>query len=165
MRARGRPCKYDLPKEVIIDDDVKEFLCGYLNTYGWHIDGTGYCRRKNNKKAVLIHRLVAALYFGIDAIKDKEIDHINGNKLDNRISNLRICTRTENMRNKGKQNNNTSGFKGVVYLKRDKKWRAQIKVNNKLKYLGQFENKIDAALEYDKAAKLYFKEFAHLNFK
>jgi hypothetical protein len=154
---------YGLPTNVLIDDDVKEFLCGHLNTYGWYIGSTGYCRSGNNKK-VLLHRLVAAMYFGLYAIKDKTIDHINGNKLDNRIENLRICTQAENTRNRRMSVNNKSGFKGVSFNKNSNKWRAFIMIDRKQIHLGYFDDVLLAAKAYDEAAKLYHKKYAKLNF-
>lgn len=60
-----------------------------------------------------------------------QVDHINGNRADNRKSNLRICTNQENSMNRNKNKNNTSGYKGVVYDKERKKWRARIQHNGK----------------------------------
>lgn len=95
-------------------------------------------------------------------IDGKLIDHRDGNGLNNLPSNLRIATSTENSRNRRKNSNNQSGYKGVCWCAR--KWRAAIRVNGKLKHLGYFENVTDAALAYDVAAIHYFGEFAHLNF-
>jgi hypothetical protein len=160
--------KYGIPDGVLVDDDIKEFLCIELKTFGWCISN-GYCVRSNtaSRKTITIklHRLIAALYFGIDAIKDKEIDHINGNKIDNRKCNLRICSHSENCRNRAKYISNTSGFKGVTWFKRDSNWRVRITVNGDEKLVGYFDDKLEAAREYDKASKYYHKEFAHLNFK
>lgn len=92
------------------------------------------------------------------------VDHINGDTLDNRRSNLRLCTVSGNNHNRMKSKNNTSGYKGVSWLKQNQKWRAYIKVNSKDKHLGCYLDKEDAARAYDKAAKEYFGEFARLNF-
>lgn len=89
------------------------------------------------------------------------IDHMDGNGLNNRKLNLRFCTHAENLRNRKKSRINTSGYKGVFSAGR--KWRAQIGVNRKRIWLGSFENKIDAALAYNKAAVRYHGEFAVLN--
>ena len=91
-----------------------------------------------------------------------EVDHKNGDPLDNRRNNLRICNRSLNNANKGKQINNTSGYKGVTW--HAGKWKAQIKINRKNKYLGRFANKEDAAKAYDSAAREAFGEFARTNF-
>ena len=92
------------------------------------------------------------------------VDHINGNPLDNRKSNLRICTNAENQRNKGVYKNNKSGYKGVHWFKRDKKWQAQIKHNNKSIHIGLYEDKEEAARAYDKKAKELHGNFKNLNF-
>jgi hypothetical protein len=90
-------------------------------------------------------------------------DHTNHDGRDNRKINLRICTNNENLRNRPKNCNNTSGFKGVSWHKRDKKWTAQIQVNFRLKFLGYFNDRVEAAKVYNRAAIKYFGEFANLN--
>lgn len=92
-----------------------------------------------------------------------ETDHVNGNRLDNRRENLRICSKFDNMRNRGKQANNTAGYKGVFYSIRARRWRAQIRVKGKSIHLGLFDETVDAAKAYNIAALAYFGEFAHLN--
>jgi len=96
-------------------------------------------------KLVRMHRIIAGANH-----KDEIVDHINGNTLDNRRSNLRICSNAENGRNRGKNSNNSSGFKGV-FLKRDK-WAAQIKHNGKSIHLGTFKTPEEAHLAYQRAA-------------
>jgi len=88
-------------------------------------------------------------------------DHKDRNKLNNLDSNFRICTNAENLRNREKSKNNTSGFKGVI--KNRNKWRSVIRVNNELIQLGTFISKIEAARAYNLAAKKYHGEFAKLN--
>lgn len=90
------------------------------------------------------------------------VDHINGNGLDNRRSNLRKATSAENGRNRRRASNNTSGFKGV-YLTRDV-WRALIWVEGRRRHLGLFATPEEAARAYDAAALEHFGEFAWLNF-
>ena len=93
--------------------------------------------------------------------KGLEVDHINQNGVDNRRINLRIATATQNRQNTSKQKSNTSGYKGV--MKDKTKWRAMIRDNGRRIHLGMFDNKIDAAIAYNKAAIKYHKEFACLN--
>lgn len=118
--------------------------------------------KTNGKRSKLfLHRLLMSPPPG------KFVDHIDGNKLDCRRSNMRICTKSDNCRNRrvswwyGK----TSRFKGVCWNRRDGKWMAYIYVNWKMIRLGSFENEIDAAQHYDEAAREYFGEFAYPNFK
>jgi hypothetical protein len=77
---------------------------------------------------------------------------------------LRICNRAENERNKVKQKNNTSGYKGVSWDKAGKKWCSKIRINNRLNHLGYHKDPQDAARAYDTAARELFGEFAKTNF-
>jgi hypothetical protein len=93
-----------------------------------------------------------------------EVDHINGNTLDNRrSSNLRICVHKNNGKNRSRSKNNTSGYKGVIWRKDNKKWRASITSNGKKYSLGNFIDKKDAARAYNEAAKQLHGEYAQLN--
>ena len=92
------------------------------------------------------------------------VDHVNGNGLDNRRANLRPATNQENQRNRGKQENNTSGFKGVGWHKRIGKWQASVRVDGRLVHLGYHATPEAAARAYDAAALEHHGEFAHLNF-
>lgn len=96
-------------------------------------------------------------------IKGMEVDHRDGNGLDNRRSNLRHCTHQENTRNQKLNKNNKCGFKGVYWGKALKKWRVAINVNGEVIRLGGFFCVIKAARAYDAAAKKYFGEYARLN--
>jgi hypothetical protein len=115
-----------------------------------------YVRSSCHRNAIFLHHLILNCF-------DKHIDHINGNGLDNRKSNLRIATRQQNAHNSRKRLDNKSGYKGVY--KFQNKWRAMIGLNYKRIHLGLFDNIEDAAKAYDKAAIKYHKEFANLNFK
>jgi hypothetical protein len=88
-----------------------------------------------------------------------QVDHVNGDKLDNRKDNLRICNGTQNQGNMKIPKHNTSGIKGVSWHKATKKWVANIRINKKPKYLGSFSSKLDAKEIYTKFAKQYFGEF------
>lgn len=92
------------------------------------------------------------------------VDHINGNSLDNRRANLRPATNAENMRNRRRQRNNTSGFKGVSFHKAMGKWRAQISLEGRRRHLSYHATVDDAARAYDVAALDLHGEFATLNF-
>jgi hypothetical protein len=95
--------------------------------------------------------------------KGMVIDHLDGNPLNNQKKNLRICTHSENMRNRNLYVNNTSGFKGVYWHKTTKKWMSYIRINKKSLYLGIYTCPIDAGRAYNDAALKYHGEFAHIN--
>lgn len=95
------------------------------------------------------------------------VDHINGDTLDNRRSNLRVCTKKENFRNSAKRlGYSTSPYKGVSFtgVVEGKSWRSRIRVDGKLISLGAFSDEEEAARAYDSAARKYFGEFARTNF-
>ena len=104
------------------------------------------------------HRLVLNFYG-----KNLCVDHINGDPLDNRKVNLRICTQAENRRNSKINKRNISGYKGVSFIKMSGKYQSRICFNYKQYELGTFERAEDAAFAYNKKAKELFGEFARLN--
>jgi hypothetical protein len=103
------------------------------------------------------HRVIFLMHYGY---LPEVIDHIDCNPLNNKIENLRAATKSQNGMNRGKQVNNSSGYKGVYFSKARKKWIAQIKINQKMKYLGGFVEKDDAHKCYLEASKDIHKEFA-----
>ncbi|MDY7116551.1 HNH endonuclease [Halomonas sp. SSL-5] len=96
-------------------------------------------------KSFLAHRLAWAIYHGSWPSSCQQIDHINGNALDNRIDNLRLVGQVENSRNQRLRYDNKSGLTGVYWDKRILKWRARIGFSGKLIYLGAFDSLVDAA--------------------
>lgn len=141
-----------------------------LKSLKWHLcprrDKTGkyYAISTNviqtDYKTVYLHRYLMSDY----DIQGKEIDHINNNTHDCRIKNMRVTTRAQNGRNQiVKRSNNTTGFKGVSYIKRSSKYMAYIMIDHKMIYLGMFINKIMAAMAYNTAAVKYHGEYARLN--
>jgi hypothetical protein len=118
----------------------------------------GYVQISVNRKIYLAHRLVFLMYHGY---LPKEVDHIDGNEANNAIENLRLATPSQNMRNRGKQSNNKSGFKGVSWDKRKAKWRATIRINTVAKHLGYFDCPKEAHEAYCQAAAKYHGEFAN----
>lgn len=108
-------------------------------------------------KAYRAHRIIFLMHHGY---LPKQIDHIDGNGLNNDIENLRAANHGQNQHNKGTQKNNTSGFKGVSWHKRDKKWQAFIKFDGKKRYLGSFDTPEAAHEAYKAAATKLHKEFA-----
>ena len=114
-------------------------------------------KRDGKYVKVALHRLIMSAPLGM------EVDHIDGNGLNNQRINLRLCTKGQNQHNRRRQSNK-SGYKGVVWHKRTRKWQAQIMSDGKYKYLGVYYCLVKAAKAYDKAAKEYFGDFAKLNF-
>jgi hypothetical protein len=136
---------------AIVDmDDLPRLL-----PHGWCKTG-GYTHATINGKQIHMQR------FLLNPKKDEHVDHINLNKLDNRRKNLRLCTRVQNYRNKPKQINNRSGFKGVYWHKQRQKWAAGITTHKQI-HLGLFDTREDAATAYNFAAYDAFKEFAFFN--
>ena len=134
-------------------------FAGGQNTSGYWAVGLQINKKTN---VYMVHRVVYAMYYqtNIDSIY---IDHIDGNRLNNLIDNLRIASNQQNTCNKQKQLSCTSKHKGVSWDKNCKKWRAQICVDYKKQYLGMYETEEAAALAYNAAAKHSHKQFALLN--
>lgn len=133
-----------------------------ISKYKWCIDGRGYPQRRINGKGVTLHQFIWNL-LGVKLNKGQMTDHINMDKLDNRLKNLRIVSSRENIINRPINSNNTSGYKGVTKYRYSGGWIAQITVNRESKYLGVFKTKEEAAKIYNKNAKKYFGKFAFLN--
>ena len=110
-----------------------------------------------------IHRLVAEAFI-LNLTKLPCVDHIDRNKLNNHISNLRWCSKRQNNQNRSKNKNGTSVYKGVCFDKKANKWKAQIQHNGQRINLGFYVDEAEAGLAYDWKASELFKEFAHLNF-
>ena len=112
-------------------------------------------------KVWLEHQLVFIYHHGW---VPKQIDHINRDTLDNRIENLRACSRRQNQYNKAKKRDATSRYFGVCWCKRRKKWIAQITADGIKQRLGGYDDEREAARVRDRAARRLHGEFAHLNF-
>jgi hypothetical protein len=141
-------------------DDI-DYL--WLRGYKWHCSTLGYAvstKRIGKKNTVIyMHALI------MKTPKGMVTDHINGEKLDNRRENLRICLIRENLMNRGANSNNTSGHKGVWLNKRINKWVAGITINKKTIHLGYFHNIEDAAAAYENALREYLHDFPRHNYK
>lgn len=142
---------------AIVDDaDYDELM-----RYRWCLNAQGYAvrgyRKNGVKHMVRMHRAVIG-----DACAGLEVDHINGDKLDNRRCNLRVATRSENAVNRDSQPH-SSKYRGVRKTKGRSMWTARICVNRKDIHLGQYKTEREAAKAYDDAATKYFGGFARLN--
>lgn len=140
---------------IVDDEDYKTFSC--FNWYAQKGNGGLYAARREKGKIVFLHRKI------IKATEGYEVDHINGDTLDNQRNNLRIVTRRQNAQNSKKRKGSLSKYKGVTWNKERNKWQAQIKVDGKQLFLGHFRNEISAAKSYDKAAVKYFGDYARIN--
>lgn len=129
---------------------------GYIK-HGYHLIGI----KVNNKYRQLpAHRIAFFMHYGY---LPRVVDHIDRNKANNTIGNLRGCSHKENCRNSNIPDNNTSGYKGVHWCNTHQKWIAQIGINYKRIKLGSFDCKHKAAKAYNDAAVEYHKEFSTLN--
>jgi len=133
----------------------------WLSQYKWCAAKdryTFYAHRGSSGTTVTMHRVI------MRAPKGVMCDHINHNGLDNRKSNLRLCTNAQNQYNKSPKKGCASRYKGVVWRRDCKKWRARIGFKRKRIHLGDFDDQMDAAMAYDDKAVELFGEFAYLNF-
>jgi hypothetical protein len=121
-------------------------------------NGCGYLRIRVDGQRYLAHRLAWLHVHGV--WPSDQIDHVNTDRADNRIANLRDASRSQNHANTPLSRANTSGFKGVYWAPHTARWRAAIKVNGKKRHLGYFYSANDAALAYEAAANKMFGEFA-----
>ena len=142
-------------KKAIVDDEDHE----ELSRFKWRLLGKYAARAKlkkdriNGKQGqIWMHRVI------MKTPKHLQVDHINGNGLDNRKRNMRNCTQNSNQHNSHKDT-----IKGVTWHKQHQKWYAQIVFNKKHIFLGLYEDKIKAAQAYNIAAKKYFRKYARLN--
>jgi hypothetical protein len=135
--------------------------------YLWYFSGHYAVRNAGkfpNQRAQFLHREI------LNAPSGMEVDHINGDKLDNRRSNLRVCSKIENQRNQKPRTTLrgqtlSSRFKGVHLPQQGNKYKAQIQVAGQKIYLGAFDSEIEAAKAYDSAARQRFGDFALTNFE
>ena len=122
--------------------------------------------RTNGRGLIHMHRVIMERKIGYTLSKSDRVDHLDHDGLNNTRDNLRLATNAGNQYNQRctRLKKISSQYKGVAWYKRHSTWRAQINCKQIVYHLGYFENEIDAALAYDKAASKYFGEFANLNF-
>lgn len=123
----------------------------------------GYRRARVDGRYYYVHRLVWFLLTNKEVPEDLFIDHIDGNRLNNHIENLRLATSLENQYNKARQSNGTSQYKGVWYDAVKGFWKASIRFQDKRLYIGQFKTELEAAIAYDRLAIEIQGKFAKLN--
>jgi hypothetical protein len=127
-----------------------------VKQYVWHISGEDYVVHKD-KDSIMMHRLI------MSPPSDMDVDHIFGKRKDNRRSELRICTRQQNLHNSKKviRENTSSKYKGVTFNRGS--YFARIRHDGQNKYLGNFKTEKEAALAYNEAAIEFYGEYAKLN--
>ena len=118
--------------------------------------GDGYLQIKVQSRMYSAHRLAWLYVYG--TWPEDQLDHINRNRSDNRIANLREVTNKQNLQNAGKYSHNTSGHPGVSWHKRDSRWRAHIKHSQKQIHLGHFATVEEAVAARKAAEKLYWAD-------
>lgn len=121
------------------------------------LNARGYLLIKLGGKNVAAHRLAMFITYGLWPAE--EVDHVNGNRTDNRLANLRPSTHSQNQMNKPKRRNNSSGHKGVSWASRDRRWVAQIKYNGRHEVVGRFTDKSEAEAAYRARASVVHGEF------
>ena len=131
---------------------------GTINSKGYRKISQVIDKKKYQLRA---HRL--AWFITHNELPKQQIDHIDEDKLNNAISNLRSCTQSQNKMNQGKYANNTSGFKGVSWHRKGQKWMASVRINGKNKHLGLFTTAESASAVYEAKAKEGFGKFYNTN--
>lgn len=155
IRVVGNICEmdlYNMKGEVRATTVFNKKYLSKVKKLKWSQITYGYVRHVKSK--TMLHRMI------IDAEDGEIVDHINRNPLDNRRENLRIVTQAQNVINKGKQSNNTSGHTGVDYDKRTKSWKVRINIGKKMIWLGRHKQLEDAVNARKEAEKVYFGEYA-----
>ena len=143
-------------KYTLIDSEVHKSI----SAFSWNCSRNGYaCRAAkigNKWTRVYMHRELARTPKGMST------DHINGNRLDNRKKNLRVCTHSENCKNRGNRIDNKTGYKGV-FPYGNGRFRVKIKLDGKMLHVGLYDTADQAARAYNRKAKELFGKYARLN--
>lgn len=166
LESMGDFCVIPLTQGMatIVDPEDYEKVAKHSWAAHWHpvlgaFKATGAIKQEDGKyKYQILHRFI------LDAPAGMDVDHINHDTLDNRKCNLRVCTHSENLMNQKRSKANTSGYKGVHWHKKSKRWVAQVRKEGKTVYCKLFVSKEDAARAYDAAALEHHGEFASINF-
>lgn len=145
-------------RRVLVDKADRHLLRDHNFRVYKYAEGLFYATASVNGQTVYLHRLI------MGEPRGKKVDHINGNGLDNRRSNLRVTTHKLNLANQRAQLGRSSKYKGVAWNKRSQRWEAYIKVDGRKYNLGLFATEKAAANAYDLAALEAWGEFARPNF-
>lgn len=157
----GKTCRIYFNSGTSFIIDASDFT--EVSQHNWFEERNGYPSYNTSRKSpegrrrVTLHRFLMKPQVGVD------IDHISGDRLDNRRCNLRVCSHQENMFNQKTRNTNSSGFNGVSFQKSAGKYAAYINQNEKKYHLGLFDTAEEAAAVRDKAAAKLYREFARFN--
>lgn len=148
---------------TIVDDEEFENLAGY-RWFAHRGKTTVYAYRRGprtpgKQPCILMHRVIAR------ASGDQDVDHRDGDGLNNQRTNLRLANDSQNAANRTRLTSNTSGRRGVTWHRKLRRWQVSIKKSRKAIYLGLFDDLDDAARAYDVAARELFGEFARPNFE
>lgn len=153
---------YNKKQEVVGEALIDKEDVPLISSYKWRLNKGGTNRSKcsgvltGNGKGTYTNSLHRHI---MNCPKDMYVDHINGNRLDNRKCNLRICTNQENAFNTTERINNASGYKGIWFDKSRNKWTSEIKYNSKKIFIGRYDTIEDAAFTRFYAESLLQKEF------
>jgi AP2 domain-containing protein len=133
----------------------------WLSKWKWHFTFYGYAARRDGKRGTMLY-----MHREILGLKRGEMgDHANMDRLDNRRDNIRKCDKAQNSINRPLQENNTSGFRGVIWSKRRQKWIARMKHHGKQIHVGTFDTPEIAAAAYDRVMVCLHGSFARPNFQ
>jgi len=170
MRFKIMPLTLDASSKPVseattkVDVDVCDSLMAALNhgSRSLRLSRNGYVYfntdENGHRQRHYLHRWVMRAPAGLD------VDHINGDRQDNRKKNLRLCSRSQNMQKAKKRSGTKSRFRGLSWDRTRQKWMVTIQADAKLTYIGRFDDEEEAARAYDAAAKRLHGEFANLNF-
>lgn len=164
IRENGGDAKYKGARVIRLTKGMHTLVdeCDYerLSQYKWYMaksERNYYAVRNSGRKRIRMHREITG------APEDKVVDHIDNDGLNNRRSNLRVCTHKQNSRN-ARSHKGTSKYKGVCLHKQYGKWQTAIGCDGKKVLIGYFDDETEAAKAYDEYARKLFGEYAYLNF-
>ena len=152
-KSKARERFYYIPETGILTNRIGRSSRSKAGDVPGYIGRNGYQQIYVDGKIYYAHRLIWLHVHG--AFPPEQIDHINGDRTDNRIENLRAVNNQENHRNERKSKNNTSGATGVFWAAKISKWRGQIRIGKKNIHLGVFDNWFDAVCARKSAEKKY----------